>query len=238
MIKQVIKQAFNRLGVDIIPLNRQPTHTVLGLRSLPIRTVIDVGANKGQFARYIRPVFPQAQLYCFEPLPGPYQELKSYAEQQGRGLITTFNMALGEREGEVEMFLHTEHSPSSSLLATTELTTQLYPQTKRQEKVNVKLTTLDKVCQQLSAPLVKEILVKMDVQGYEDRVIQGGKDLLQEAKACLLEVSLNSLYATQPNFKELLMVLDGLGLDYAGNLSQVYAENGEVIYFDALFIKK
>lgn len=53
MIKQVIKQVFNRLGVDIIPLNRQPTQTVLGLRSLPIRTIIDVGANKGQFARYI-----------------------------------------------------------------------------------------------------------------------------------------------------------------------------------------
>jgi hypothetical protein len=50
MIKQIIKQTINQLGFDIIPLNRQPTQTLLGLRSLPICTVIDVGANKKRYA--------------------------------------------------------------------------------------------------------------------------------------------------------------------------------------------
>jgi hypothetical protein len=38
-------------------------------------TVIDVGANKGQFAVYARTRWPKARLICFEPLPGPRAKL-------------------------------------------------------------------------------------------------------------------------------------------------------------------
>lgn len=235
MLKKLIKKTFNHLGFDIIRLPKSPQATLLGLRSRPIRTVIDVGANQGQFARYIREIFPQAHLYCFEPLPEPYQKLKAWAERQKA--VTAFNVALGERETETEMFLHVDHSPSSSLLATTDLTTQLYPQTKRQEKVPVQLTTLDNLFHKLFPPPAEEILIKLDVQGYENRVIQGGKSVFSKANACLLEIALNNLYSEQASFKELFLLLDALQFRYIGNLSQIYSETGEVIYLDAIFSK-
>jgi hypothetical protein len=38
-------------------------------------TVIDVGANKGQFAVYARIRWPKARLICVEPLPNPRAKL-------------------------------------------------------------------------------------------------------------------------------------------------------------------
>lgn len=228
----------NRLGFDIISLHKQPSHTLLGLRSSPIHTILDIGANTGQFARYIRDIFPKARLYCFEPLPTPYRELTDWAKQQGNGVVTTFNLALGQKEGVIKMFMHTEHSPSSSLLASTDLNQALFPQTSLQQMVDVQLTTLNHISQQLSAELIDDILIKLDVQGYENRVIYGGEELFKRAKAVILEVCLDELYTDQASFKELLLQLDSCGFQYEGNLSQIYAQDGHVIYFDAIFVKK
>lgn len=218
-------------------LPNSPAYTLFGLRSRPIRTVIDVGANRGQFARYISGIFPQAKIYCFEPLPGPFQELESWAQQQGQGQVTAVNMALGEREGTTEMFLHADHSASSSLLASTELTATEFPQTKRQKIVSVKLTTLDGAYHELFNELEDDILIKLDVQGYEDRVIRGATVILGRAKACIVEVSLDSLYLNQATFESILVLLNGFDFCYAGNLHQNYAQDGRVIFFDALFKK-
>jgi len=49
--KNLIKKFFNALGYDIIRTNNNPARTLLGLRNLPIKTIIDVGANEWRFAR-------------------------------------------------------------------------------------------------------------------------------------------------------------------------------------------
>lgn len=144
-------------------------------------------------------------------------------------------MAIGDEEGEIGMYAHVDFSPSSSLLATTDVCTKQYPFTRAQEEVLVKLTTLD--TQLRATALKRDVLVKMDVQGYEDRVIRGGGEILAKAAACILEVSLDKLYDGQPDFKELVLLLDRLQYRYAGNLEQSYAEDGHVIYFDAVFIR-
>ena len=74
--------------------------------------------------------------------------------------------------------------------------------------------------------------------GYEDRVIAGGKRLFELAAACILEVSLDSLYEGQAEFMELLTMLDGLGFRYGGNLEQSYDQDGHCIYLDAVFRRK
>ena len=238
-LKRLIKKAFNQIGVDIIRLSNSPAHSLLGLRNLPIKTVIDVGANTGQFAKMISSVFPKAHIYCFEPLPEPFTKLKKWTEKNtgGRGGCTVFNVALGQNEGEVEMLAHLDHSPSSSLLETTEVCETIYPFTQKQAKVKVKLTTLDKVSSQYINSFTSDTLIKLDVQGYEDRVIRGGTETFRKARACILEINLDSLYENQANFKEILSLLYELGYRYAGNLDQSYADDGHVIFIDALFLK-
>ena len=234
--KQFIRKIFNLIGVDIIRLSQSPKYSFLGLRHLPIRSIIDGGANTGQFARNIVTIFPKAHIYCFEPLPEPYEELRKWAEKQN-GRVTVFNVALGDSKGNVEMLCHLDHSPSSSLLKSTGLCQSLYPFTQKQSPVSIQLTTLDEWVKNLPNPLTPEILIKLDVQGYEDRVIKGGRETFKMAKACIIEVCLDKLYEGQANFKEITELLYSFGFKYAGNLDQSYANDGHVIYIDAVFAK-
>ena len=51
------------------------------LQAANIRTVVDVGANAGQFSSAIRCFVPEAQIYAFEPLPDCYEFALSSARK-------------------------------------------------------------------------------------------------------------------------------------------------------------
>lgn len=235
-MKRTIKKLFNVMGLDVVRLNKSPHCSILGLKDLPIKTIIDVGSNTGQFARMIEKVFPEANIYCFEPIPDALKELSKWAKKKN-GKVKAFNFALGDSEGETEMLYHTEHSPSSSILKTTEVCDSFYPFTKRQQSIMVKQTTLDKAISTFNIALNPEILIKLDVQGYEDRVIKGGKEIFNKAKACILEINLDELYEGQPNFKDISVLLYEDGYKYAGNLTQTFALDGHVIFVDGVFVR-
>ncbi len=238
IFKKVIKRSFNKLGFDIVRIQNNPQETLLGIKHLPIKTIIDVGANEGQWARYIREIFPHANLHCFEPLSEPYEKLKQWADIKCNGKAVAYNIALGEKEEETEMFLHSEHTPSSSFLKTTGICEGYYPFTKTKKRIPVKMTTLDNWVKNLSTPLAPEILIKLDVQGYEDRVIKGGFETFKKARACIIEVCLDYLYEGQPDFKRIIDILYDLGFKYAGNLNQSFANDGHVIFIDAVFVRE
>ncbi|NIO20273.1 MAG: FkbM family methyltransferase, partial [Candidatus Aenigmarchaeota archaeon] len=227
--KRLIQKMFNLVGYNIVRISKDPTHSLLGIRDLSIKTIVDVGSNRGQFVRHISSLFPEAHIYCFEPLPGPYRELKQWVEKERSQKIKTFNIALGDREGTSEILTHIEHTPSSSFLRTTRVCENLYPFTQKKACIPVNLTTLDKWIKTLPGPPTPEILIKLDVQGYEERVIRGGQKTFSDAKACMVEVCLDHLYEDQSTFKDISLLLYDLGYHYAGNLDQRYADNGHVI---------
>jgi len=230
------KALFRLGGIEVSRWSTAPKHTLLGLRWFPIRSVVDVGANEGQFAKWISTIFPLAQIYAFEPLPGPYAKLKAWTESR-RPNATLFNVALGERATETVMNLHVNHTPSSSLLSATNTQDTLYPNSQKRSTLVVKQETLDDALDSLQPPPEPDLLVKMDVQGYEDRVIMGGQRTLSRTRACILEVILDELYVGQARFSNLVSSLGGLGLMYAGNLEQSYAGDGHVVFIDAVFVR-
>ncbi len=211
-------------------------HTILGLRNVPFRSVVDGGANEGQFAKWISTFFPLAHIYAFEPLPGPYAKLRAWAQTRPER-VSTFNLALGEAAGDMVMNLDLDHTSSSSILPATELNDVIYPETRRRSPVVVRRETLDRAISRAAVPLEKEILVKLDVQGYEDKVIAGAPRTLALARACILEVIVDELYAGQAPFPDLVRSLHELGYRYTGNLEQNYADDGHVIYLDAVFVR-
>lgn len=231
---EAIKKFFNSLGLEITRKRNVPLFTLLGLKNTPIRTIIDIGANRGQFARYISTIFPAAKIFCFEPLPGPYAELQHWAEIQG-GRVVAINAALGAESREVVMTLHDDHITSSSILNTTELTRELYPQTRKQREIQVQQRTLDEMLH--PEDLESHVLIKMDVQGYEDRVIAGGRYVFSQSHACITEVSLDTLYQGQATFSGLSSELTKLGYRYAGNIDQKYGPDGHCVYLDAMFVR-
>ncbi len=237
IIKKTIKNIAHAFGVDILKRQNSPRLTLLGLKGCPFRTIIDVGANTGQFAKEISRFFPTATLYCFEPVPSSFQELKNWALAE-RGRVVPYNLAIGDSECDLEMFVHEDHTTSSSLLPSTNIAKSLFPFIEKQKLVLVRQTTLDAIIASTKIELQPEILIKVDVQGYEDKVILGGKQAFRAASACILEISLDNLYEKQARFIDLLIMLGELGYQYKGNLDQVYGQDGHVIFFDALFRKR
>lgn len=233
-VKKLLKKIFRRVGLEISLAKTLPEETLLGLRKIQIHTIIDIGANTGQFSKYISSIFPDANIYSFEPLPGPFSDLCAWASEKKRNVIP-INIAIGKESGKIQMNLHSDHPASSSILKTTNITETLYPKTQNQREIIINQTTLDEASSSLE--INGNFLIKMDVQGYENRVIEGGEKTFSKAIACITEISLLKLYQDQATFEDITRRMENLGFSYAGNLKQFYDNNGSCIYLDALYVK-
>ena len=228
-------RVFNAAGLEVKRRAKSPATTLLGLRNRPFQTIVDVGANEGQFAAIARGHFPNARILCFEPQPGPRATLETWAATAGP--IEVFGVALGPEAGEVEFHVHEDHNSSSSLLPSSDALAAQQPETRRQRLVKVPVETLDAVMDSLAPPAAGELLLKLDVQGYEEEVIKGGENTFRRANACILEVCLDDFYEGQATFADLHDRLHSFGLRYAGNLDQMLAEDGHVMFLDAVFVR-
>ncbi len=232
IIRRLARKTLSRLGYSVVPLHHDPTMTLLGLQNAPFSTIVDVGANVGQFAQMAKRIFPNASIISFEPLPEAFEALSTYAN--GLDGLEAVNAAVGERNGQIEMLEHSTHTPSSSILERTRVCTELYPFTEEQRKRIVRIVTLDAFFDERPIAL-SPILLKLDVQGYEDRVLRGAGRFLSRVDACIVEVAVASLYRDQSDFFTIASLLSQAGLQYAGNLDQIYGRDGEVLYLDAVF---
>ena len=78
------------------------------VRAGDVRTVLDVGANEGQFARTALQAFPAAKIFCFEPLPAAQGALHALAGgHPGRLEVEPF--ALGDSDGHVDFNVVASH---------------------------------------------------------------------------------------------------------------------------------
>src|SRR4051794_1470676 len=87
-------------------------------------TILDVGANRGQFALFAAQRFPDAHLVCFEPLPGASSVLKRVLAVHPSAAVHEF--ALSATSGVME-FHQTARDDSSSLLPVTARQTEYFP---------------------------------------------------------------------------------------------------------------
>ena len=234
-INQFLKDAAARTGFHVVRNYQNPSHTTMGLDCDRFGTVLDVGANRGQFAGWARGRFPKADIHCFEPTPQAFADLKAWAAASSR--IHAVQLALGDQPGELQMNLHTEHSTSSSLLPTSAHCETLYPFTAAQAKVAVQVRRLDDYIDSLAQPPEPEWLLKIDVQGFEMPVLRGAPQTLSRIRACIIEVSLDELYLGQSSFSEVVALMAASGLQYAGNFQQMYDADGHVISLDAMFVR-
>jgi len=238
MLKAGVRTLLHVMGYDVVRYESSPERTLLGLVKPTVGAVIDIGANVGQFARIANKHFPQATLFCFEPLPSAFAALETWAAHRAPGKIQLFNIALGDTIERVPMYVHADHEVSSSLLETTELVEALYPLTKAQTPIQVDITTLDEAMSPFLADIEGDLLIKLDVQGFEDRVLRGATKTLERAQSVILEIGLDPLYRAQAQFEGLVSILNGRGFRYAGNLGQTYASDGHVVFVDAVFQRR
>lgn len=204
------------------------------LETLGIGTLIDVGANTGQFAQQFREIRPDSLIYSFEPLRDCFEELQRTMENAPG--FTAFNVALGESDGEVAFF-RSEFSPSSSLLPMGESHKELFPFTRDISPQTVTLRRLDSYIDEITVH--GGLLIKIDVQGAEGQVLKGGRQVLSSADAVLAEVGYLSLYKGQATIQEISGLLADCGFAFMGIVDQYLRPDDSLpVYGDALFVSR
>ena len=237
MIKSLLKRKVNKL------LKHYLNHQILRyhpwddnykwITNKKISTIIDIGANDGEFANHISSILPEAKIFSFEPIPSVFKKLK---ENTAHLNIDYFPFALGIEDKLMEMNVN-NFSPSSSILNLAEEHLSNYKEAKSTHKEQIQMKRLDDFINKI--PLESPILVKIDVQGFEDQVIAGGTNLIKLCKILLVEVSFVTLYEEQKLFDTIYMELKKLGFEFHGLRSPRYRKtDGGMIFGDATFLKK
>lgn len=228
-LTKIVKSIFHQIGIEVTKYY-SPNYTWLKREN--INTVIDIGANTGQFALKIAKILPKAKIYSFEPIEACYNELINNTKKLN---IETYNVALGENEYTSKINV-SAHSPSSSLLEMEHNHKELFKHTAQSKEEVIHVKTLDSILK--PKELDKNILVKIDVQGFEASVLRGGPDLISEAKIIIIEINYYPLYKNQASFHEIYTILSQYKFQFVGNLNQTFNHvTGDVIYSDSVFIK-
>lgn len=189
------------------------------------RTLVDIGAHRGQFSIFAAHAFPRTRIYSFEPQPDARAQLAKVA----RALpvdVMIFPFALGAEWARSDMHV-SARDDSSSLLPITALgQVATFPGTHEVGLLPVEVRTLDEVLGTLDLP--PPVLMKIDVQGTELDVLRGGHQTLQRVDDVLIECSFRELYHGQSLVSSVLAQLFAWNFQIADVSSGARDEAGPI----------
>jgi FkbM family methyltransferase len=199
-------------------------------------TILDVGANAGQYAEKVRGLGYDGSIVSFEAIPDVHRRLAEKAGRDPRWVIAPC-AAVGRSSGQVE-FNIAANLASSSVLPMMDRHLSAAPGSAYVGKQVVPMARLD----ELAPPLLAasgDLLLKVDTQGYEREVLAGATGLLGRVVAMQLELSLVPLYEQAPTFAEMVGYVADLGYELF-NISPGFKQPkfGRLLQADGFFVRK
>ena len=188
--------------------------------------ILDVGASTGVWSDVARRVFADARFILVEPLCSQYRELSDWYFKQ-HPEFEWVAAALSDRPGEAELRV-SDDLYGSSLLA---------PDDSRQYRaVKVPVRTLDQVAREKQ--ITGRGVLKIDVQFAEHLVLNGGKELLPQVDALLVELSLVRYNPKALVFPEMYELIQALGFRYYEDVGGWRSPvDGTTLQKDVLFVR-
>jgi FkbM family methyltransferase len=200
------------------------------LETKKFNTIVDVGANKGQFSLLANYFFPQSMIFAFEPLHEPFEIYKKIFD--GNAKIKVYNVALSDSYEERVMHI-SGSDDSSSLLPISKIQTDLYPSTQEISKINLRAYPLKDFL--LPDSIKGPSLLKIDVQGFELKVLIGGEYLIDLFDYIFCELSFVRLYEGQELAAEVIEWLSSRGFSLSGVFNVAYDKVLGPLQADFLF---
>lgn len=234
-----VRDLFRKAGIDIRlndMNNRSDLRFLHFLKTQNITTVLDVGANRGQFAGSLLESGFDGHVVSFEALPEIYDELKRNAARFGRQWSVSQRCALSDRNGTTHFHI-THNLSSSSILAPNDALQAMGRPLEQREVIEVDCKRLDELYQP-THEVKGKIFLKIDVQGAEALVLAGAKGLMPHVKGVLLEMTLMPLYEGQPLADAVNNIVTSLGFALWDTVP-VYrdAKSGRLYQYDAIYFR-
>jgi FkbM family methyltransferase len=203
------------------------------LQNLNCDYIVDVGANRGQFALIARKVFPKARIHSFEPLEEPIKIFKNIFRNDQS--VTLYPYAIG-RERTTTIIHVTRDDDSSSLLTVTSMQSSIFPGATEVEARQVAVFSLSQLLDAETIPPAS--LLKIDVQGFELDVIRGSEDIINKFSHLYIECSFVELYKDQALAHQIISWLEQRDFILSGVHNMYYERNGTAIQGDFLFTNR
>jgi FkbM family methyltransferase len=152
----------------------------------PEALILDVGANTGQFAAVVRAEAPRAVIHSFEPHPVAFAELAAHA----KGLrITAEHMALGDHDGEIEIFDYADETGSQHASVYRAVIEGVHR--RPAAGVMVRCARLDTLARERGIARIG--LLKIDTEGHELAVLRGARELLAAGAIDVIQFEFNEM---------------------------------------------
>ncbi|MGH6898680.1 MAG: FkbM family methyltransferase [Geminicoccaceae bacterium] len=196
-----LQRLARRLGYDLMPRKKArplQAQLIAVLDRFEISVILDVGANRGQYGALLREWGYRGRIVSFEPQALAHAALERRAAADP-GWQVAPRMALGERDGEVEIEVSAE-SDMSSILPQSAFLREVSPSSAVTHREPAPLHRLDTV----AGPYVEQgdrVFLKIDTQGYEPQVLAGAGALLERLCGIQLEMSLVPIYQGERDFR-------------------------------------
>jgi FkbM family methyltransferase len=236
--KNGARSALRRIGFDLIRYNPQKTHEAALARLLAVReidTVLDIGANEGQYATMVRRAGFREKIISFEPLAEAHSKLRQAAAHDPLWTVAP-RTALGDHEGTLLMHV-AANSASSSALPMLDAHLQAAPESAYIGCVTVPVSRLDTVADDMHVD-GQNLFLKIDVQGFESKVLDGAPRLLDRIRGVQLELSLVPLYEGETLFLSQVDCLARKDFELWGLMpSFIDKKTGRTLQVDGIFFR-
>ncbi len=236
-MKKLLQSLFARFGYEIFKRDVR-FHSELCAAQMAqqkgIRTILDIGANVGQYASELREWGYKGQIVSFEPLTQAHAALSRAAAGDAAWKVAP-RCAVGAARASSVINV-AANSVSSSLLAMNESHERAAPGSNYSGREEVEIHPLDDLVAELCDP-AGPFYLKIDTQGYEKAVLDGATKTIPRCAAIQLELSLTPLYEGGFEFHEGIDRMRDLGFRvfaiYPGFSDRVSGEN---LQADAVFV--
>jgi FkbM family methyltransferase len=213
-------------------------HTLAGVREALLRKggvelVIDVGAHAGEYGSSLRAQGYAGPIVSFEPVRRQFERL--LAASAGDGNWECQNRAGGERAEKATIHISGNDGFSSSLLAMEQAHEQAVGDSRYESSEEIEVVSLDEALGD-RRPAGRSAYLKVDTQGYEDKVIAGATSTLRHCLAVELELSLTPLYENQLLIGEMIELMRSRGF-HPTHLEPEFNDpgTGELLQVNGLF---
>lgn len=197
-----------------------------------LNTIMDIGANRGQFALAALRWATKARIISFEPQKEAASIFKNVFVGNSRVLF--HQTAIGPQAGETTIHI-TSEDDSSSLLPISPLQERFFPGTQEIRTEVVKIGRLSDYVN--PEQVVPPAMLKLDVQGYELEALRGCEDLLGRFSYVYVECSFVELYSGQALVDDVIAWLRDRAWTLSGIYNMAYDRDGRSIQADFLFEK-
>jgi FkbM family methyltransferase len=206
------KQRGVRLFARAAGVESLATHLAALLRLLEVDCVLDVGANRGQYARLLRRIGYRGRIVSFEPVPESFAELRRLAASDPQW--ATVPVALGAEDALLPIHV-TAVTEFSSLRTPTDYARHTFPGSAITRTVDVPVHRLDDVWPD-HVGAARRVHLKLDTQGYDQQVLEGARGVLERVVSVQTELAVKSVYEGVPRYAEAIPRLEASGFELTG----------------------